>query len=76
MILDPKCNLEKYDIDLQNCFIIVDKDKNPDLYLKSIMLYLNTQQAIEIIDYLSKQVEKHPENNIAVGLLLHTGMNG
>jgi RNA polymerase subunit RPABC4/transcription elongation factor Spt4 len=75
MVICPECSCDKYFIKNEDMFIVTDKD-NSELYKKSIMLFLNTQQAIEIRDYLNSQIDEHPEKDVAVGLLIHTGLNG
>ena len=55
-------------------FCIVDKDENPDKYLKSIMLLMNTKQAKQIRDNLIKQIDEYSDNRVGVGIIIHTGL--
>ena len=73
MILDPDCLMENHSIDMEDAYLIVDKDKNPELFLKSIVIYFNTQRAKILRDYLDEQIKECPRDDTCVGLLLHTG---
>lgn len=66
-----KTELEK--IKLKNSFCLVDKNETPERFKKSILLMMSTKQAQEIKDFLTKQIEQYPDDNVGLGLLVHTG---
>lgn len=69
-----------YQFSTETSFCLVDKAAQPKRFRKTICLLFNQKQAIEIRDYLDREIKKtekasrlRNKDNYAVGMMVHTG---